>query len=360
MNEQHPLDSTPIQEGVVHGPYIPTGNPIEQQLQQRREIDSALNDGNIDSDAHEQLDHSITRAKEDIEWDVLEARHDAAEEAERQRYLNGEDEEEESDPEREAGGGTTNQERIASTYFSDDELAHDDFDDEEDDKDPLEGDVGRRVHPDETRSDEQIAHDEEVSNRLHMSGDDGADEYWADYDEYHSDKPEPKAEDNYDFTERDIEYRRSATRWLEDVAADYEKQAEKFGRVKGDSNKPGVSAFAGVGLPMSPADIAESKALARVLENGFYATSDDNVYTALRTIETGTLRRAGYFSSWPDGSYKAAMDIKTTELDLDGLREFTDKFAELQRQREEVITKDGSDPLPSQMQAVFGAAGAEQ
>ncbi len=53
------------------------------------------------------------------------------------------------------------------------------------DEDPLVGDVDRFVHPDETRTDMQIAHDEGVANRLHMSGDDGADEYWADYDEYH-------------------------------------------------------------------------------------------------------------------------------------------------------------------------------
>lgn len=51
-------------------------------------------------------------------------------------------------------------------------------------EDPLAGDVDTFVHPDETRTDEQIAHDEEVANRLHMSGGDGADEYWADYDEY--------------------------------------------------------------------------------------------------------------------------------------------------------------------------------
>jgi hypothetical protein len=54
------------------------------------------------------------------------------------------------------------------------------------------------------------------------------------------------------------------------------------------------------------------------------------------------------------------MDIKTTELDLDGLREFTDKFADLQRQREEAIAKDGYDPLHNQMQDVFGTGGVER
>jgi hypothetical protein len=49
---------------------------------------------------------------------------------------------------------------------------------------PLAGDVDRWVSPNETRSDEQIAYDERVASRMHMSGGDGVDEYWADYDEY--------------------------------------------------------------------------------------------------------------------------------------------------------------------------------
>jgi len=52
-------------------------------------------------------------------------------------------------------------------------------------EDPLAGDVDRFVHPDETRSDDQIAHDEGVENRLHMSGAADSDEYWADYDDYY-------------------------------------------------------------------------------------------------------------------------------------------------------------------------------
>lgn len=51
-------------------------------------------------------------------------------------------------------------------------------------EDPLAGDVDRYVPLDETRSDEQIERDEQIANHLHMSGDDGSDEYWADYDEY--------------------------------------------------------------------------------------------------------------------------------------------------------------------------------
>ena len=77
-----------------------------------------------------------------------------------------------ADAEREASGRGTSQERYADSVSADE------------DEDPLEGDVDTFVHPDETRTDEQIARDEEVEKRLHMSGADGADEYWADYDAY--------------------------------------------------------------------------------------------------------------------------------------------------------------------------------
>lgn len=66
------------------------------------------------------------------------------------------------------------------------------------DEDPLAGDVDRFVDHNETRSDQQIEQDKQLANRLHMSGDDGADEYWADYDEYFGTvdggQPEPEAE----------------------------------------------------------------------------------------------------------------------------------------------------------------------
>jgi len=228
-------------------------------------------------------------------------------------------------------------------------------------EDPLVGDVDKFVSPSETRTDEQIAHDEAVANRLYMSGGEGAEENWAEHGALQGDDGEtaaPNAEDKFEFTERDLEDRRHATAWLEDAAAGYEKLAEKFGRVKGDPDRKGVSAYAQVSVPpLSEADIVESKALNRVLENGFYATSDDNVYEALRTVKTGSLRRADYFSSWPDGSYKAAQNIQTTELDLDSLRDFTGRFAQLQRRREEMIAQNGPDPLPSQMQEAFGLAG---
>ncbi len=52
---------------------------------------------------------------------------------------------------------------------------------------PLAGDVDRWVNPDETRSDEQITRDENIANRLHMSGTDDSDAYWEEYDELYGD-----------------------------------------------------------------------------------------------------------------------------------------------------------------------------
>ena len=50
-------------------------------------------------------------------------------------------------------------------------------------EDPLAGDVDRFVHPDETRTDEQIARDRQYE--VTPYGNDASDEYWAEYDEYH-------------------------------------------------------------------------------------------------------------------------------------------------------------------------------
>lgn len=53
-------------------------------------------------------------------------------------------------------------------------------------EDPLAGDVDRYVHPDETRTDEQIAHDERYA--VEPYGNDATDEYWAEYDELYGDE----------------------------------------------------------------------------------------------------------------------------------------------------------------------------
>jgi len=65
-------------------------------------------------------------------------------------------------------------------------------------RDLLAGDVDRWVHPDETRTDEQIAQTENVVNHLHMSGDDGADGYWEEYDELYDDTEDQQEEPDED------------------------------------------------------------------------------------------------------------------------------------------------------------------
>ena len=54
---------------------------------------------------------------------------------------------------------------------------------EEHGEDPLAGDVDRFVHPDETRTDEQIEYDRKYA--ITPYGNDASDEYWREYDEYH-------------------------------------------------------------------------------------------------------------------------------------------------------------------------------
>lgn len=54
-------------------------------------------------------------------------------------------------------------------------------------EDPLADDIDAFVHPDETRTDEQIAYDQDVANRLHMSGAEDSDEYWDEYNELYAD-----------------------------------------------------------------------------------------------------------------------------------------------------------------------------
>lgn len=67
-------------------------------------------------------------------------------------------------------------------------------------EDPLDGDVDKFVHPDETRTDEQIAYDEKYAIEPY----DDVEDYWAEYDElYAGEEDEPKAEDQYDFTKKE-------------------------------------------------------------------------------------------------------------------------------------------------------------
>ena len=64
----------------------------------------------------------------------------------------------------------------------------------EDNEDPLAGDVDRWVHPDETRTDEQIARDEDVKSHLHMTGAGDSDDCWADYDELYGEETDETEE----------------------------------------------------------------------------------------------------------------------------------------------------------------------
>ncbi len=50
-------------------------------------------------------------------------------------------------------------------------------------EDPLKGDVDKFVHPDETRTDEQIEFDRKYATEPYDH--DASDEYWREYDEYH-------------------------------------------------------------------------------------------------------------------------------------------------------------------------------
>ena len=100
----------------------------------------------------------------------------------------------------EASSGITNQERIvdgmgdpeqeSGHYYSEND-DHDPYE-EEDTEDPLTGDVDKFVHPDETRTDEQIAHDEQYA--VEPYGEDAADDYWAEHDALYADDGREKVE----------------------------------------------------------------------------------------------------------------------------------------------------------------------
>jgi hypothetical protein len=91
----------------------------------------------------------------DAYWAERDAEEQAAEERERQAYLNGDDEHDDRDGDLEARCGISNQESAAVSYYSDEELAAQDADfdgdyDPSDDEDPLAGDVDRYVPDNET------------------------------------------------------------------------------------------------------------------------------------------------------------------------------------------------------------------
>lgn len=147
----------PIQEGVDHGPYEPKHNWSQFEGHEDA-IDDAHDKGRISDDSYIALLSGLM-ALARIASDADDDDHDA---------------------------------EMARL----DKLNDDGRDEEEDNEDPLDGDVDRWVHPDETRSDEQIARDEKYASNL-----DDDDDYWDEYDELHSDDElEPTVGEEDDIT----------------------------------------------------------------------------------------------------------------------------------------------------------------
>lgn len=69
MSEQQ-INHEPIQEGVMHGPYMPSDNPHEQQWLQHAAIDDAYNDGNIDAPARDELHGEVSQLDDTIKEDI--------------------------------------------------------------------------------------------------------------------------------------------------------------------------------------------------------------------------------------------------------------------------------------------------
>jgi hypothetical protein len=103
-------------------------------------------------------DEDAKRAAEDEEAqdayeEQLADEREAAERREHEAYLRGDDDTEDIGGDLEARSGISNQDAIAATYHDgeNDYPNHDEaYDDDEDTEDPLEGDVDKFVHPDET------------------------------------------------------------------------------------------------------------------------------------------------------------------------------------------------------------------
>ena len=176
-------NSTP--EGVMHGPYPPDEAEQNEAFNQARrlgnEITKAYGEGRIDSSMMIELGNGVRNfALDGMSYgrEAEIAEQDDASDEDWDRLHKADDIEGhfQYDIQEVEDGWVA--ERLVRL-----EAERDDSDDD-DNEDPLAGDVDRWVHPDETRTDRQIAHDEVVANRHHMSGGDGADEYWNDYDEY--------------------------------------------------------------------------------------------------------------------------------------------------------------------------------
>ncbi len=166
-------DMRQAKELPVHGPYVPTENPYEQEDQQMKAIMADTFPGQptgVKAEIVDAIDEKVINTGYDIENGDYSQLAGPAKKA-----LNLKDEAESDAEQAEWDAARDAEER---------EFQDDQYEDEEDNEDPLAGDVDRNVPESETRSDAQINHDESVASRLHMSGADGADEYWKDHDRY--------------------------------------------------------------------------------------------------------------------------------------------------------------------------------
>jgi hypothetical protein len=184
------INSTPIPEGVLHGPYPPDEAEPNEAFNQARKLGNAITDayarGRIDSSVMTELGkgvsdfamNGVTYGRED---EISRHYGDDASQKDIDLYFTAQDIE---------GYFQHDIQNVEEDWAFEHDVAQSEdenlgvYEDDEDTEDPLAGDVDRWVHPDETRTDNQIVHDEGIANRLHMSGGDGADEYWNDYDEY--------------------------------------------------------------------------------------------------------------------------------------------------------------------------------
>ncbi len=130
MNEQ--INHEPIHEGVQHGPYeVTQGDPYETFDKQRDAVEYAYQEGFI----------------KDRDADKLDARINLKEGDRKRQVMSGDDSE-----------MTEQQASTARILRSISENSTNNS--TESDEDPLAGDVDNWVHRDETRTDEQIAHDD--------------------------------------------------------------------------------------------------------------------------------------------------------------------------------------------------------
>jgi hypothetical protein len=193
-------DHYPHHEGVDHGPYVPAeGDEFSQSRGLAGAVIKAYEAGRIDGVSKDKLekgldgsiDAEFNHAVKDTEGMDDEAAISKATEL----VYKGSDvmsmfRHEAQELEAQWADDYSQQEDASEDDIDDYFDTQDDYDDyhdredeydDEDTEDPLAGDVDRWVHPDETRTDAQIAHDEKYAVRPY--GKDPVEDYWDEYDE---------------------------------------------------------------------------------------------------------------------------------------------------------------------------------